>query len=163
MSPELDAILCADFPLLYADRHASMQETCMCWGFDCSDGWYDIIRRASAKLEDLIKQEHAKQTHCYHCSEPREAHPVPERETKWGPVSCDKFQLIPYKASQVKEKYGSLRMYMDYETEEMSAVIRLAEHDSAKTCEECGEPGEVRGKGWLMCRCDACWGKRDNG
>ena len=55
MSPELDAELCKKYPLLYADRHADMQHTCMCWGFCVGDGWYDIINRLSMKLEALIQ------------------------------------------------------------------------------------------------------------
>lgn len=54
MKKELDEALCRDFPNLYRDRHASMQVTCMCWGFSCSNGWHDIIRNLSAKLEALI-------------------------------------------------------------------------------------------------------------
>jgi hypothetical protein len=55
MKKELDDALCADFPLLYADRHAPMIGTAMCWGFECGDGWEPLIRRLSQKLEDLIK------------------------------------------------------------------------------------------------------------
>lgn len=54
MRKELDDKLCQDFPLLYADRNKSMQETCMCWGFACGEGWYDIIRNLSAALENII-------------------------------------------------------------------------------------------------------------
>lgn len=54
MSPELDERLCKRFPLLYADRHADMSGTCMCWGFECGDGWYEIIERLSSKLEKAI-------------------------------------------------------------------------------------------------------------
>jgi len=42
------------FPHLYADRNASMQVTCMCWGIDCGEGWHDIIRDLSAELEAMI-------------------------------------------------------------------------------------------------------------
>jgi hypothetical protein len=54
MKKELDDKLCKEFPLLYSDRHASMQETCMCWGFCCGDGWFDLIYRLSQKLEAII-------------------------------------------------------------------------------------------------------------
>lgn len=55
MKKELDEKLCKEFPLLYADRHKSMQETCMCWGFECGDGWFDIIYNLSKRLEALIQ------------------------------------------------------------------------------------------------------------
>jgi hypothetical protein len=53
MRQDLDAQLCKDFPLLYADRHANMQVTAMCWGFP-GDGWEPLIREASRQLEALI-------------------------------------------------------------------------------------------------------------
>ena len=43
MSPELDKKLCERYPKLFADRNKSPQETCMCWGFSCEDGWYWLI------------------------------------------------------------------------------------------------------------------------
>jgi len=52
MKQELDDKLVADFPNLYQQRHWSMQETCMCWGFP-GDGWEPLIRRLSEKLEPL--------------------------------------------------------------------------------------------------------------
>lgn len=53
MREELDKKLVEDFPNLYADRHASMQVTCMCWGFP-GDGWYKLIYDLSKKLEFMI-------------------------------------------------------------------------------------------------------------
>lgn len=43
MSPELDKKLCEKYPHIFRDRNKSMKETAMCWGFDCKDGWYDLI------------------------------------------------------------------------------------------------------------------------
>jgi len=57
-------------------------------------------------------------------------------------------------ASQVKEKYGTLRFYCHSETDEMSRIIRYYEHKSAETCEECGKTGTLRGYGWLSTKCD---------
>lgn len=129
MKKELDDALCRDFPLLYADRHASMQETCMCWGFDCDDGWHDIIREASAKLEALI-------------------------------VAMPEDQRQHYRAAQVKEKFGGLRLYMTASTPEMDAIISAAEDRSFVTCEACGAVGKRRGGGWILTLCDDCNSKR---
>jgi hypothetical protein len=54
MKAELDAALVRDFPLLYSDRNAAPQATCMCWGFECGDGWEPLIRALSVKLEAAI-------------------------------------------------------------------------------------------------------------
>lgn len=60
------------------------------------------------------------------------------------------------RASQVKEKYATLRFYMTCETDEMSYLIGEAEHKSAITCEQCGAKGRVRGDGWYYTACDDC-------
>jgi hypothetical protein len=66
--------------------------------------------------------------------------------------------------AQVKEKYGTLRVYYHWRqghtvTGEMDdaaeTALERAERRSAITCEVCGEPGVLRGAGWLMTRCDA--------
>jgi hypothetical protein len=63
-----------------------------------------------------------------------------------------------FRASQIKEKYGSLRFYFDGALPPAAEVlvqeaIDLAEARSACTCEICGEPGRLYGPGWLMTRC----------
>ncbi len=62
----------------------------------------------------------------------------------------------PYRARCVKEKFGTLRFYLSRETPEMSQAIAAAEAESAHTCEHCGEPGTLRGKGWVRTLCDSC-------
>lgn len=59
-------------------------------------------------------------------------------------------------AVQVKEKFGTLRFYLSHGTDEMYALIRDAEERSARTCESCGKPGKVGGRGWLRCSCEEC-------
>jgi formylmethanofuran dehydrogenase subunit E len=53
MSPENDAKLCERYPMLYADRHAGVRQSLMSFGFECGDGWFDIIDQMSAELEQL--------------------------------------------------------------------------------------------------------------
>jgi hypothetical protein len=56
MDQELDNKLVSTFPLLYADRHGDMRETCACWGFEFSSGWYSLVWDLSARLEILIQR-----------------------------------------------------------------------------------------------------------
>jgi DNA-directed RNA polymerase subunit RPC12/RpoP len=134
MDKEFDEQLCQECPNLYADRHASIMESCMGWGFDTMNGWNGIIRDLSLKLEAIIA-----------------AMPDTER--------------VNYKCAQCKEKFGTLRFYMNAETTEMDRLIGEAEKASAVTCEYCGQPGKLRTKGWLFTLCDKCdeerpWRKR---
>ncbi len=54
MKEELDKRLTEEFPNLYRNRRGNPQETCMVYGFDVGDGWFDLIYNLSVKLEKLI-------------------------------------------------------------------------------------------------------------
>jgi len=41
-------------PILFGDHTKSMRETCMCWGFECGDGWFDLIFTLSRKIEAIV-------------------------------------------------------------------------------------------------------------
>ena len=43
MKQELDKLLCEKYPKMMVNRNKNMQETCMCWGFECGDGWFNIL------------------------------------------------------------------------------------------------------------------------
>jgi hypothetical protein len=58
--------------------------------------------------------------------------------------------------TQIKEKYGTLRIYSEGADEFVIGVIAMAEDMSAVTCELCGSPGKLRDGGWLTTRCDNC-------
>ncbi len=61
---------------------------------------------------------------------------------------------------QIKEKFGSLRVYADGVTEAHQAIIDKSEKLSAKTCESCGAKGKIVEKGgWYYARCKPCWEK----
>lgn len=49
-----------------------------------------------------------------------------------------------YRAVQVKEKFGTLRFYTDRSTPPMSALIDIAESTSARVCDVCSKPAELR-------------------
>ena len=39
MKQELDELLCTKYPKMMVNRNKPMMETCMCWGFECGDGF----------------------------------------------------------------------------------------------------------------------------
>jgi hypothetical protein len=59
--------------------------------------------------------------------------------------------------TQIKEKHGFLRIYLDSETDRMSEIIRIAEETSKEICEKCGDPGKFFNiNQWLYTRCERC-------
>lgn len=61
---------------------------------------------------------------------------------------------------QVKEKFGGLRFYIGAANDKIFDRISQAEVDSYKICEECGQPGVLRGGGWLRTLCEGHAGGR---
>ena len=54
MKAELDDLLCKKYPKLFAQRKLSPQETCMCWGFDCGDGWFALIDNLCSGIQFYV-------------------------------------------------------------------------------------------------------------
>lgn len=72
-------------------------------------------------------------------------------------------QLTPnYAVAQIKEKFGTLRVYLEIYGEsgdDVSRAIRDAEWESSRTCEYCGKPGkQARTSGWIKTICGECDG-----
>lgn len=80
--------------------------------------------------------------------------------SKWHRACCW-FRLSHPRAMQVKEKFGGLRFYMTWETEEIDKLISKAEDESHKICESCGEPGKARSGSWIRTLCDKCDKQRE--
>lgn len=96
--------------------------------FECGDGWFDILRTLSVKIENLLERDEGKYD---------------------SPVEMF--------AIQVKEKYGTLRFYMSCGTDEIDELIKETEALSTQTCEVCGMPAKMRGVRWFEVRCDKCY------
>ena len=101
--------------------------------FDCGYGWYELLYNLSVKIESIIEDDEKR-------------YPKPEIEM------C---------ATQVKEKYGTLRFYMTCETSAISELIEDAEALSSQVCEICGSPGKIRGYLWFRVVCDKCYKEQD--
>ena len=51
MNPELTKKLWEEHPLLYKGRYSSIRESLIPFGFECSNGWYDLIKELSDNTE----------------------------------------------------------------------------------------------------------------
>jgi hypothetical protein len=133
MRQELDKLLCEKYPKMMVNRNLPMTETCMCWGFDCGDGWYNILNQLMGNIQHHIDWKN------------RKGEVVPQ-------VTLD----------QVKEKFGTLRFYYSGGDDYISGMVAMAEAMSGVTCEGCGNIGERKGGGWVHTYCEPCETKREN-
>ena len=132
MRQELDSLLCEKYPKMMVNRNLPMTETCMCWGFDCGDGWYNILNQLMGNIQHHIDWKN------------RNGEVVSQ-------VTLD----------QVKEKFGTLRFYYTGGDEYIHGLVAMAEAMSGVTCEGCGNVGERKGGGWIHTYCKSCEEKRE--
>ena len=173
MRNELDEKLCKDHPKIFANRDGDLTTTAMCWGFECGDGWYNIInslchliqghidwhnnrRERAIKYNEMIKQA---QSGDFTLFDAYYAGYNPEYiATTKEKIMTHSLWDIPEPmpqvvAEQVKEKFGTLRFYTNLSDDYIRGAISMAEAMSAVTCEECGNPGQSNQTGWLRVRC----------
>lgn len=141
MSPELEKKLFDKYPELYDYKSEDGKSSDISnYGFSHGDGWFNIIDCLSATITDMMKRHPARK------------HLTPEEFE----------DTVQVRVAQVKEKFGSLRFYVDNDNKEIRGAITMAELMSGRTCESCGAPGTRRGGGWVKVRCDACEAKKNN-
>lgn len=158
MDLELQNELYKKYPKIFRQKDDDMTSTCMCWGFECGNGWYNIIDTLCLHIQNLIDR-------------PAEEIARYEGLISKGDLSEDIVQFYKNKieeekgklidqieATQVKEKYGSLRFYTNIFNEDVEALISFAESLSEVTCEKCGSFGKPNEKGWIVTLCDKCRG-----
>ena len=173
MKQELDEYLCKVYPKMMVNRNLHMTETCMCWGFECGDGWFQILnqlmgniqhhidwkvrqREVAIKFNTMAEQLKAGDSTLfdeemkdllnrdYVEKRKQELIDQPLREIK----ECPQVTL-----DQVKEKFGTLRFYYSGGDDYISGLVSMAESMSGVTCEECGKPGTQTSGGWIKTVC----------
>ncbi len=123
MKQELDKLLCERYPKMMVNREKSMMETCMCWGFECGDGWFNILDQLMGNIQHHIDWKNKEEV------------------------------VVQVTLDQVKEKFGTLRFYYTGGDDIIDGMVRMAESMSGVTCEECGNPGKRIGGGWVTTLC----------
>lgn len=156
MDQKLDFFLVKKYPEIFEDRYKDMRETCMCWGFDCEDGWFNILNNACNLIQSHIKniKNDNQRTEKY-----LKKIENGEKVEDWIKKSYESgnFKILPvpkFKATQIKEKFGTLRFYYEGGDDFIEGIVSMAETMSANTCEVCGGLGELYNEGWLVTRCE---------
>lgn len=122
MNEALSSKLLHDFPRLFRNR----QESSMQCGFECGDGWFDLIYTLSRDIEAAARESGLMLD-----------------STEW-PL-----------CRQVKEKLGSLRFVVfaidghDEVSERINDLRLAAENRSLQICEKCGNPCEFPPEGGI--------------
>jgi hypothetical protein len=168
MKSELQEKLFSKYPKIFGDRTKPKTETCMCWGLEVGDGWYDLIDVLCEAL-----------TYTYSTSVEVNEEDGKRLGVKPYNFKNEKnsyyFQVQPPQviATQVKEKYGTLHFYHHIEfnkdivdlleTEKypelqkivdrynnyIDGIIHFADIASGRTCETTGQLGEMHvSRGW---------------
>ena len=182
MKQELDKLLCERYPKMMVNRNKDMKETCMCWGFECGDGWFNILNQLMSQIQHHIdwkeKQRawatkynematQAKAGNFDLFEETMKALPNDEyKEKRLAEIVAGDFRPVPESIpqvtlDQVKEKFGTLRFYYSGGDDYISGMVSLAESMTAVTCENCGNPGSCRGGGWVHTYCTPCEEQRE--
>ena len=94
---------------------------------DVGDGWENIIKSLCTMMTEYT---HIVRSH--------------NDEAPTGPVHF----------RQIKEKFGTLRIYASNVSVAQDAYISFAEEISKHVCETCGNPGKIRSGGWIRTLCD---------
>ena len=153
MNDDLQQKLYEEYPLIFAQKDLSMQETAMCWGIATGDGWYDILNHACFLIQQRVVQP-IENIALY------EKWIAEEGQTRIDSlkeqIEEEKKKIITVQFVQVKEKFGTLRIYHTSYDPYIAGVISMAEGMSASTCESCGNKGLLSTKGWYHTLCDPC-------
>jgi hypothetical protein len=146
MRKDLQDQLYAKYPKIFRQKDLPMTQTAMCWNFECCDGWYTIIDELCSSIQNHIENENLS------------IHYKKER----GELPPDAPNFPQVEATQVKEKFGGLRFYVNHYDDYIRGLIDMAESMSTRTCEYCGNPGKCNEEGWLITLCDPCRVDYDN-
>lgn len=160
MDKLLDYYLVKKYPKIFVNRHANMQTTAMCWGFECDNGWFNLLNKACSLIQHHIDSTEEKNVRSRLWKERILAQ-------DWDNVPAyikneyDKTNILPEEeavhqvvATQIKEKFGTLRFYVNGADDYCHGIINFAESMSACTCEVCGQLGKLNNQGWLKTRCE---------
>ncbi|MBE0548147.1 MAG: hypothetical protein IH627_10945 [Rubrivivax sp.] len=157
MSPEHDDALCSAYPLIFKKRNDKRRTTPMSGGFECGDGWYHIIDALCCAL--YAPYSLAQQSYEGRLKAEGKAEYVGGRVVTAEDVEKARLAMVAAGkavpvATQVKEKFGTLRFYLRNASEEQFHYVHMAEVMSSRVCEICGAPGTRRDTGWMRTLCD---------
>jgi len=172
MSPEIDNILCEKYPKIFK----SLTKT---WGFEHSDGWFNIIDQLCSNIQIHINWSRQKRSRSLRFNRALKRAIAGDRTSitnfyfdkrevpanHWmgdrinQQISDAAYREVPevvqqVVADQVKEKFGTLRFYYTGGDEYVAGLVAMAESMSGVTCEMCGTLGKRQSGRWIKTLCE---------
>lgn len=117
-------------------------------GIHVDKGWWSILRELFAAIYQKVDTAEGRLRASIQY--PRDDNGDYERECR------EKLKIVVDELPEItdiKEKYGTLRVYVHNSNETVDALISFAEGMSGVTCEACGKPGFTDGEGWVKTYC----------
>lgn len=189
MNEELEQKLLKDFPRLFFNKE---EKPTLQWGIECGDGWEPLIRGVCesidnqdtfvAPLKEPFIGAYKLDVKLHNLARKIEALLKLKSYTLYSTKLNRRYASFPgfrTKFRQIKEKFGTLRIYYeitnDFQPSDVaqfnqdfidseytryngyvSGIVSFAETLSAKTCENDGSPGMLHSKGWWRTLCHDC-------
>jgi hypothetical protein len=133
MKEELEIQLVSKYPDILRDYKGDKMVTCMHWGMECQEGWYDLLDRLMNKLNFISIRLGVQ---------------VVANQIK------EKFGTLRFYYTVIIKDENTVD---DTTFDIVSDIVSSAERQSENTCESCGKHGELcTNGGWLKTCCPEC-------
>ena len=135
------------YPKIFRQSKLPMTQTCMCWGIETDEGWYDLLDSLCSQLQWDIDRNRYPQIEAVQVKE------------KFGTLRFytsgkegDFDRLV--KSGEISQKEWDRRCGTQ------DGMISFAEFLSGSICEKCGSNQDVKQtEGWIYTRCPECMRK----
>lgn len=139
MNEKLEQKLFDKFPKIFQKKDLDMSMTCMCWGIDTPDSWYNIIQKLCEKLQWDTDNNNYPQVVAEQVKE------------KFGTLrfyyGLDNIQKLSEERLTHNEGY-------------IEGVVSVYEDITSGICSECGSNKDVTStRGWVRYLCGDCMGE----
>jgi hypothetical protein len=178
MNQKLTRQLFEKYPKIFAGKDKPITESLISFGLECDIGWYWLIDQLCGAIQSYvdsrnegvrIRNKGKSELNCIECGKEKDdschikygADVDNPRKHEFVKASLEEEWQV--EATQVKEKFGGLRFYINGADDTVYGMITLAEHMSYGICEMCGTTENVTPtSGWIKYLCQKCKVEREN-
>jgi hypothetical protein len=148
MTPELEQHIREKYPLIFSGRCE----------MSINDGWFDIIDILCGNIQNRIDNVIRQREYTIEWNEN-----VNDPDFEWTTAFVEREERVVPElveqvvATQIKEKFGTLRFYYSGGDEYIRGLDAMAASMSGVICEQCGNPGISRStkkQRWVLVLCD---------